>query len=104
MNRRQRSSSSLRSAAAFLEDKTVVEGQQVDIATDAARLHMRRTVERLLEEEARMELAAEPAGAAVNLFGKRISPARMFILGPAKPGPVDWRTGAGGRRCTDQLG
>jgi Vanillate O-demethylase oxygenase C-terminal domain len=57
-------------AAAFLEDKTVVEGQQlrltelgeaalVDIATDAARLHMRRTVERLLEEEARMELAAE---------------------------------------------
>ena len=57
-------------AAAFLEDKTVVEGQQlrltelgetalVDIATDAARLHMRRTVERLLEKEARMELAAE---------------------------------------------
>jgi phenylpropionate dioxygenase-like ring-hydroxylating dioxygenase large terminal subunit len=57
-------------AAAFLEDKTVVEGQQlrltelgetalVDIATDAARLHMRRTVERLLEEETRMELAAE---------------------------------------------
>ena len=57
-------------AAAFLEDKTVVEGQQlrltelgeavlVDIVTDAARLHMRRTVERLLEEEARMELAAE---------------------------------------------
>ena len=57
-------------AAAFLEDKTVVEGQQlrltelgeaalVDIATDAARLHMRRAVERLLEEEARMELAAE---------------------------------------------
>ena len=57
-------------AAAFLEDKAVVEGQQlrltelgetalVDIATDAARLHMRRTVERLLEEEARMELAAE---------------------------------------------
>ena len=48
----------------------MVEGQQlrltelgetalVDIATDAARLHMRRTVERLLEEEARMELAAE---------------------------------------------
>ena len=53
-------------AAAFLEDKTVVEGQQprltelgetalVDIATDAARLHMRRTVERLLAEEARVE-------------------------------------------------
>jgi hypothetical protein len=33
--------------------------QLVDIATDAARLHMRRTVERLLDEEARMELAAE---------------------------------------------
>jgi phenylpropionate dioxygenase-like ring-hydroxylating dioxygenase large terminal subunit len=57
-------------AAAFMEDKTVVEGQQarmaelgeaglVDIATDAARLHMRRTVERLLAEEARVELAAE---------------------------------------------
>jgi phenylpropionate dioxygenase-like ring-hydroxylating dioxygenase large terminal subunit len=57
-------------ATAFLEDKTVVEGQQlrltelgetalVDIATDAARLHMRRTVERLLEEEARVGLAAE---------------------------------------------
>ena len=57
-------------AAAFLEDKTVVEGQQlrlaelgesglVDIATDAARMHMRRTVERLLEEDARMALAAE---------------------------------------------
>ena len=48
----------------------MVEGQQlrlaelgetglVDIATDAARLHMRRTVERLLEEEARVALAAE---------------------------------------------
>jgi phenylpropionate dioxygenase-like ring-hydroxylating dioxygenase large terminal subunit len=48
--------------AAFLEDKAVVEGQQarltelgeghlVDIATDAARLHMRRTVQRLLAEE-----------------------------------------------------
>src|SRR5262249_8530395 len=46
-------------AFAFLEDKTVVEGQQlrltelgeaalVDIATDAARLHMRRTVERVI--------------------------------------------------------
>ena len=56
-------------AAAFMEDKTVVEGQQarlaemgesalVDIATDSARLHMRRTVERLLEEE-RVALAAE---------------------------------------------
>jgi hypothetical protein len=48
----------------------VVEGQQVrlaelgetalvDIATDATRLHMRRTVERLLEDEARLRLAAE---------------------------------------------
>jgi phenylpropionate dioxygenase-like ring-hydroxylating dioxygenase large terminal subunit len=57
-------------AAAFMEDKTVVEGQQVrlaelgetalvDIATDAARLHMRRTVERMLQDEARLELAAE---------------------------------------------
>ena len=57
-------------AAAFMEDKTVVEGQQarlaelgegalVDVATDAARLHMRRTVERLLEDEARLGLAAE---------------------------------------------
>jgi hypothetical protein len=57
-------------SAAFMEDKTVVEGQQarlaelgegalVDIATDAARLHMRRTVERLLEDEARLGLAAE---------------------------------------------
>jgi phenylpropionate dioxygenase-like ring-hydroxylating dioxygenase large terminal subunit len=56
-------------AAAFLEDKTVVEGQQsrltelgendlVDINTDAARLHMRRTVERLMEEDTRA-LAAE---------------------------------------------
>jgi phenylpropionate dioxygenase-like ring-hydroxylating dioxygenase large terminal subunit len=55
---------------AFLEDKTVVEGQQarlaelgeaalVDIATDATRLHMRRTVERLLSEEARLGIAAE---------------------------------------------
>ena len=46
-------------AAAFLEDKTVVEGQQarltelgetglVDIMNDAARLHMRRTVDRLI--------------------------------------------------------
>ena len=31
----------------------------VDIATDAARLHMRRTVERLLAEETRVGLAAE---------------------------------------------
>jgi phenylpropionate dioxygenase-like ring-hydroxylating dioxygenase large terminal subunit len=57
-------------AAAFMEDKTVVEGQQVrlaelgesalvDIATDAARLHMRRTVERMVQEEARLEVAAE---------------------------------------------
>jgi phenylpropionate dioxygenase-like ring-hydroxylating dioxygenase large terminal subunit len=49
-------------AAAFLEDKAVVEGQQkrlaefgeaslVDIANDSARLHMRRTVERLLAAE-----------------------------------------------------
>jgi phenylpropionate dioxygenase-like ring-hydroxylating dioxygenase large terminal subunit len=49
-------------AAAFQEDKLVVEGQQarlaetgeeglVDIATDAARLHMRRVVERLVLEE-----------------------------------------------------
>jgi vanillate O-demethylase monooxygenase subunit len=56
-------------AAAFLEDKTVVEHQQarlselgeqglVDIVTDAARLSMRRTVERLMEEETR-PLAAE---------------------------------------------
>jgi phenylpropionate dioxygenase-like ring-hydroxylating dioxygenase large terminal subunit len=56
--------------AAFLEDKAVVEGQQarlselgeddlVDIDTDAARLHMRRTIERLLAEEARQPLAAE---------------------------------------------
>ena len=56
-------------AAAFLEDKAVVEGQQarlvergeqdlVDIATDAARLHMRRTVDRLLAEDAQ-SLAAE---------------------------------------------
>ena len=48
----------------------MVEGQQarlaelgetglVDIATDAARLHMRRTVERLLAEDARTGLAAE---------------------------------------------
>jgi phenylpropionate dioxygenase-like ring-hydroxylating dioxygenase large terminal subunit len=53
-------------SAAFLKDKTVVEAQQarltelgeaalVDIASDAVRLHMRRTVERLLAED----LAAE---------------------------------------------
>ena len=57
-------------AAAFMEDKIVVEGQQarlaelgetalVDIATDATRLHMRRTMERLLEEDRRVALAAE---------------------------------------------
>jgi vanillate O-demethylase monooxygenase subunit len=57
-------------AAAFLEDKTVVEAQQarltelgesalVDIASDAVRLHMRRTMERLAAEEAQQSLAAE---------------------------------------------
>jgi Vanillate O-demethylase oxygenase C-terminal domain len=57
-------------AAAFLEDKTVVEAQQarlselgeaalVDIASDSVRLHMRRTVERLLAEERQQALAAE---------------------------------------------
>jgi phenylpropionate dioxygenase-like ring-hydroxylating dioxygenase large terminal subunit len=56
-------------SAAFLEDKTVVEAQQarlaefgeaalVDIVTDSARLHMRRTVDRLIEEETRA-MAAE---------------------------------------------
>jgi vanillate O-demethylase monooxygenase subunit len=55
--------------AAFQEDLTVVEGQQarlselgedsmVDIATDAARLHMRRTMERLASEDL-SALAAE---------------------------------------------
>ena len=55
--------------AAFLEDKTVVEAQQarltelgksnlVDIVSDAVRLHMRRTIDRLLAEEAQA-LAAE---------------------------------------------
>ena len=49
--------------AAFLEDKEVVEGQQValdelgetglvDIVSDRARIHMRRTIERLQREEA----------------------------------------------------
>jgi vanillate O-demethylase monooxygenase subunit len=53
-----------------MEDKTVVEGQQVrlaelgeaglvDIVSDANRLHMRRTVERLLAEEGRLGVAAE---------------------------------------------
>jgi vanillate O-demethylase monooxygenase subunit len=57
-------------ASAFNEDRTVVEAQQarltelgesalVDITTDSARLHMRRTVERLLAEEAQAPLAAE---------------------------------------------
>ncbi len=57
-------------AAAFVEDLTVVEGQQarlnelgetglVDIVTDAARLHMRRTVDRLLAADAAMSHAAE---------------------------------------------
>jgi len=56
-------------AAAFLEDKTVVEAQQarlaelgetalVDIVTDSARLHMRRTVDRLIQDETRA-MAAE---------------------------------------------
>jgi phenylpropionate dioxygenase-like ring-hydroxylating dioxygenase large terminal subunit len=56
-------------AAAFNEDLTVVEGQQarlselgeaalVDIANDAARLHMRRTMERMLSDDA-PALAAE---------------------------------------------
>lgn len=56
-------------AAAFREDLTVVEGQQarlsecgeqglVDIANDAARLHMRRTMERMLAEDT-PALAAE---------------------------------------------
>ncbi|MEA2737784.1 MAG: hypothetical protein QOH05_1091, partial [Acetobacteraceae bacterium] len=56
-------------AGAFNEDRTVVEAQQarmaelgeaalVDITTDAARLHMRRTVDRLLADEAQA-LAAE---------------------------------------------
>ena len=57
-------------AEAFLEDKAVVEAQQarlgelgedalVDIVTDAARLHMRRVMERLLAEERQTPLAAE---------------------------------------------
>jgi phenylpropionate dioxygenase-like ring-hydroxylating dioxygenase large terminal subunit len=52
-------------AAAFLEDKAIVEGQQarmaelgetglVDISTDAARMHMRRTVDRLIAEDTRV--------------------------------------------------
>ena len=56
-------------AGAFKEDRTVVEAQQariaecgqdalVDIVTDAARLHMRRTVDRLLADD-RPALAAE---------------------------------------------
>lgn len=56
-------------AAAFLEDKTIVEGQQamltergesglVDIVSDATRLHMRRTVDRLIAEDSQ-PLAAE---------------------------------------------
>ena len=56
-------------AGAFNEDRTVVEAQQtrlselgegglVDIRTDAARLHMRRIMERLLAEETQV-LAAE---------------------------------------------
>ena len=57
-------------AAAFMEDKTVVEGQQlrlaemgesalVDIASDSVRLAMRRIMERLLAEEGKQALAAE---------------------------------------------
>ncbi len=53
---------------AFNEDRTVVEAQQarltelgedalVDITSDAARLHMRRTVDRLLAKEAQAEAA-----------------------------------------------
>jgi phenylpropionate dioxygenase-like ring-hydroxylating dioxygenase large terminal subunit len=49
---------------AFLEDKAIVEGQQevlartgedqlVDIVSDRARVHMRRTVDRMLREDAR---------------------------------------------------
>jgi vanillate O-demethylase monooxygenase subunit len=56
--------------AAFQEDKRIVEGQQmrlgetgeaglVDIATDGARLHMRRVVEGRLAEEAAQVSAAE---------------------------------------------
>jgi phenylpropionate dioxygenase-like ring-hydroxylating dioxygenase large terminal subunit len=56
-------------APTFLEDKAVIEAQQarldergedglVDIESDGARLHMRRTIERLLAEE-RAALAAE---------------------------------------------
>jgi hypothetical protein len=58
-------------AAAFLEDKAVVEGQQtrltelgeadvVDIVSDVARIHMRRVVDRLLAaEQPRRTAAAE---------------------------------------------
>jgi len=57
-------------AAAFLEDKTMVEAQQarlgelgegalVDIASDSVRLAMRRIMERLLAEEGKQALAAE---------------------------------------------
>ena len=35
------------------------EGALVDIASDTVRLHMRRTVERLLAEEGQQALAAE---------------------------------------------
>ena len=35
------------------------EAALVDIASDSARLHMRRTMERLLAEEGRQALAAE---------------------------------------------
>jgi phenylpropionate dioxygenase-like ring-hydroxylating dioxygenase large terminal subunit len=57
-------------AAAFQEDKRIVEAQQarlsetsetglVDIVTDKARLHMRRVVEGRLAEEVRQTVAAE---------------------------------------------
>lgn len=57
-------------AAAFLEDKTVVEAQQarlselgeaalVDIVSDSVRLHMRRVIDKLIAEEAQHPLAAE---------------------------------------------
>ena len=64
-------------AAAFNEDRTVVEAQQarlsecgesalIDITTDAARMHMRRTVDRLLAEEA-SALAAVLSAAGLSV-------------------------------------
>jgi phenylpropionate dioxygenase-like ring-hydroxylating dioxygenase large terminal subunit len=57
-------------ARTFAEDKVIVEGQQarldergetglLEIASDAARVHMRRTVQRIIAEEARMTSAVE---------------------------------------------